>query len=137
MFLDVNMPEVDGFGVLLTLRADERTREIPVIRSRHKGARTIFTGLGLWEHATTSTSRGQREVAQHVGWPLEGRPGSLDQAEPEHPVAGRARRTGSLLQAYPDQPSRAGLSRDLSTTGWRVRSSQARREDIRTANFVE
>ncbi len=31
MLLDINMPEADGFGVLLMLRADEPTREIPVI----------------------------------------------------------------------------------------------------------
>lgn len=31
LVLDLMLPSVDGFGVLRTLRADERTRELPVL----------------------------------------------------------------------------------------------------------
>jgi CheY-like chemotaxis protein len=31
VLLDLNLPHVDGFGVLARLRADERTRDVPVI----------------------------------------------------------------------------------------------------------
>jgi len=62
ILLDLMMPELDGFGVLEAIRANESTRDIPVI---------VLTGQVLTEHDMARLNRGVATILEKGMFSLE------------------------------------------------------------------
>jgi CheY-like chemotaxis protein len=66
--LDLTMPEMDGFSVLEALKADERTREIPVVIISAKSlSHDEWEYLRRYSHSIWQKGNfSPRELAGHV-----------------------------------------------------------------------
>jgi CheY-like chemotaxis protein len=91
VMLDLTMPEMDGFAVLEALKADERTRDIPVVIISAKSL-TPDEWRYLRRHTRSIWQKGgfsARELASHVVEML-GDEVSAPEPSPDGPPAGRA-----------------------------------------------
>jgi CheY-like chemotaxis protein len=71
VFLDIRLPKLDGIGVLEALRADERTRHLPVvILSNYSERELIDRGLklGALEYLIKSQTTPARVAGGVEGW---------------------------------------------------------------------
>lgn len=71
VFLNLLMPVMDGFEACRVLKADEATREIPVIIFSACDGQDYYTKafeLGAWEYVTTPLST--RDVAERIRYAL-------------------------------------------------------------------
>ena len=72
ILLDIAMPMVDGFEALTRLKADERTREVPVVMVTAKGRPEDLTtarNLGARDYISKPWADG--EVELRIGWVLQ------------------------------------------------------------------
>jgi len=71
IFLDIRLPKLDGFGVLEFLRADERTRDIPVVILSNYGERELVERglkLGALEYLVKSETSPAALSGRVGGW---------------------------------------------------------------------
>jgi signal transduction histidine kinase/AraC-like DNA-binding protein/ABC-type sugar transport system substrate-binding protein len=104
VLLDLMMPELDGFGVLEAMRANEPTRDIPVI---------VLTGQVLTEHDMARLNRGVATILEKGMFSVED---TLAQIEAvlvgKQKLGGEAQRLVRSAMAYLHEHYAEALSRE-------------------------
>ncbi len=99
IILDVNMPKVDGWSVLSTLKADDELSNIPVVMQSVQDDRDLGFMLGASEYLVKPVNR-DRLLAMLQKYVLDGE--------------------GTVLIVDDDEPTRRAIQRTLSVQSWKI-----------------
>lgn len=107
VMLDLAMPEMDGFAVLEALKADERTRDIPVMIISAKSLTSdeweylCRYAQSVWQKGDFSARELATHVAQTLGDDVDGSPGRPRNGVPhQSSLAWGADRRGDALDTF-------------------------------------
>ncbi|MBB3209238.1 signal transduction histidine kinase/CheY-like chemotaxis protein/CHASE3 domain sensor protein [Rhodopirellula rubra] len=99
IILDVNMPKVDGWSVLSTLKADDELADIPVVMQSVQDDRDLGFMLGASEYLVKPVNR-DRLLSMLQKYLRDGE--------------------GTVLIVDDDEPTRRAIQRTLSTQSWDI-----------------